>query len=175
MNHKRLTAVLFLLFLLEGTWMFWIFPESWQTQVLIAPHFVLIIILYAGLFVHRHTGMIYGLSFGLLHDFIYTSPMLGPLSFSMGLTGYLAGLMNGRVYSSIVITMFVMAAGSLTNDFIVYGLYWIFRVTQVDLEWLFIHQILPSMLFNLLFALAVYVPLRKRLEEMQPVLPDAEQ
>lgn len=167
MNHKWLTALLFGLFLLEGTVLQWIIPASWQGRVMIAPHFVLVLVLYIGLYINRHTALIYGLAFGMLHDFIYYSPMLGPVSFSMGLTGYLAGLLHGRVYSSIVVSMLAIAVGNLAYETIVFGLYRLFRVSHLDLSWLFVHQMLPTMLINLLFALAVYVPVRKRLEEMQ--------
>lgn len=153
-------------FLLEGTLLQWLVPSAWRSQIYVAPHFLLVLILYIGLYMNRHTALIYGLVIGLLQDFIYYSPMLGPISFSMGLTGYLAGLMYGRVYSSIVVSMMVMALGNLTYDSIIYMLYRLFRVTHVDLQWVFLHQILPSMLINLLFALAIYVPIRKYFESL---------
>ncbi|MCZ8513349.1 rod shape-determining protein MreD [Paenibacillus filicis] len=162
--HRRLCLLLTALFLLESTVLPWILPVAWQSKVLVSPHFSLVIVLFIGLFANRHTALLYGLFFGMLNDIIHFSPMLGPVAFSMGLTGYLAGLMNGRLYSSIVVSMLVIALGNLSYEMIIFGLYRLFRVTHLDFQWAFFHQMLPSMLINLLFALAVYVPLRKMFE-----------
>jgi rod shape-determining protein MreD len=152
------------LFVLEGSIMHWLVPAVWQAKVHVAPHFILIVVLYIGLYKNRHTALVYGLVFGLLQDIVYSSPMLGPLSFSMGLAGYLAGLTHRRTHASIVFSMIVIAAGHLMYDFLVYGLYRLFRVTHLDLHWVFFHQMLPTVLINLLFALAIYVPIRKYFE-----------
>jgi rod shape-determining protein MreD len=166
MSKSWIYVCLAVTFLLEGTLLQWLVPGAWQSKIYVAPHFMLVFVLYIGLYMNRHTALIYGLVIGLFQDFIYYSPMLGPISFSMGLTGYLAGLMHGRVYSSIVVSMMVIAMGNLAYESIIYALYRLFRVTHVELQWVFLHQMLPSMLINLLFALAVYVPLRKYFESL---------
>jgi rod shape-determining protein MreD len=168
MNVKRnwLWTILTGLFIVEGTLLPWMIPGVWQSKVYVAPHFILVIVLYIGLYVNRHAALWYGLIFGLLQDILYASPMLGPISFGMGLAGYLAGLTHRRLYSNIVVSMLVIALGNLFFDFIIYGLYWLFQVTHLSLEWAFFHQMLPSMLINLLFALLVYVPVRKLFESM---------
>ncbi|MBP1156587.1 MULTISPECIES: rod shape-determining protein MreD [unclassified Paenibacillus] len=164
MNHTKLWLILGVLFLLESTLMPWLIPPAWQTKVYVVPHFMLVIVLYIGLYIHRHTALTFGLIFGILQDFIHHSPMLGPVSFGLGLAGYFAGLMQGRVYSSIVISMLVIGLGNLFYDSVIFGLYRLFRVIHTDFQWVFFYQMLPSMLINLLFALAVYVPVRKLFE-----------
>jgi rod shape-determining protein MreD len=161
-----------LLFILEGTFLQWIIPTVWQSKVYVAPHFILVIVIYIGLYVNRHTSLIYGLVFGFLQDIIYTSPMLGPIAFSMGLTGYLAGLTHRRLHSNIVVSMVVISMGNLFFDCMMYGLYRLFQITHLDLQWAFFHQMLPSMLINLLFALLVYVPVRKLFESIQSTKDD---
>ncbi|TVY11905.1 rod shape-determining protein MreD [Paenibacillus cremeus] len=175
MNHKKIWLVLALLFWLENTIWPWLLPEAWQTKVQVAPHFILVIVMFIGLYINRHTALMYGLIFGMLQDFIYYSPMMGPISFGMGLTGYLAGLMIGRLYSSIFVSMLVIALGNLFYELIIFGLYQLFKLTHSNLEWLFLHQMLPSMLINLLFALAVYVPLRKMFESLPQKLAEADE
>lgn len=162
--HKRLWALLSVLFLLESTIVPWLIPPAWQSKVLVTPHLVLVIVLFIGLYINRHTALLYGLFFGMMSDLIHFSPMLGPVAFGMGLTGYMAGLMHGRVYSSIVFSMIVIAVCNLSYEMIIFGLNRLFRVTHIDFQWIFFHQMLPSMLINLLFALALYVPLRKLFE-----------
>ncbi|SDD24092.1 rod shape-determining protein MreD [Paenibacillus sp. UNCCL117] len=166
MIHKKLWLLLALLFLLEPTLLPWILPLGWQTNVEVNPHFVLVLVLYIGLYVRRHVALAYGLLFGFLYDFLLFTPMLGPTSFAMGVAGYAAGLMQGRMYSSIVMSMLVIGSGHLFYDSILYGIHRLFRVTNVSFEWIFLHQILPSMLINLLFALAIYVPVRRMFESL---------
>ncbi|WP_426448672.1 rod shape-determining protein MreD [Paenibacillus sp. S-38] len=173
MRYGKLWLILFLLFLLESTLMPWLIPAAWQSHIQIIPHFVLVIVIYIGLYINRHTALAFGLVFGILHDFIHYAPMLGPVAFGMGLAGYLAGLMQGRIYSSILISMLVIGAGNLFYDAVLFALYRLFRVTHVDFQWMFLHQMLPSMLINLLFALAIYVPAR-RLFESLPVVSKEE-
>lgn len=174
-TRKWLWLILLGLFILEGTLLQWIIPEVWQSKVYVAPHFILVIVLYIGLYVDRHTALVYGLVFGLLQDFMYYSPMLGPISFAMGLTGYLAGLTHRRLFSNIAVSMLVIGLGNLFFEWILYGLYRVFQVTHLDLQWAFFHQMLPSMLINLLFALIVYVPVRKLFESMQSVSSAADE
>ncbi|WP_240414374.1 rod shape-determining protein MreD [Paenibacillus periandrae] len=173
--RKWLWLILLALFILEGTILQWIIPSVWQSKIYVAPHFIVVIVIYIGLYVNRHTALVYGLIFGLLQDFIYYSPMLGPISFAMGLTGYLAGLMHRRLHSNIIVSMLVMALGNLFFDSIIYGLYRLFQINHLDLQWVFFHQMLPTMLINLLFALMVYVPVRKLFESMQAAKTDAEE
>ncbi|SFK69823.1 rod shape-determining protein MreD [Paenibacillus sp. 1_12] len=173
--RKWLWLILLALFILEGTILQWIIPSVWQSKIYVAPHFIVVIVIYIGLYVNRHTALIYGLIFGLLQDFIYYSPMLGPISFAMGLTGYLAGLMHRRLHSNIIVSMLVMALGNLFFDSMIYGLYKLFQINHLDLQWVFFHQMLPTMLINLLFALLVYVPVRKLFESMQTAKTDAEE
>jgi rod shape-determining protein MreD len=167
-----LWLIILALFILEGTLLQWLIPDIWQSQIYVAPHFILVIIIYIGLYMNRHTSLVYGLVFGLLQDFMYYSPMLGPISFAMGLTGYLAGLMHRRLHSNIVISMLVIGIGNLFFDSMMYGLYRLFQINHLDLQWVFLHQMLPSMLINLLFALLVYIPVRKLFESIQAAKTD---
>ncbi|TDF97638.1 rod shape-determining protein MreD [Paenibacillus piri] len=175
MKRNWLWLILTVLFILEGTLLQWIIPSVWQSKVYVAPHFILVIVLYIGLYVNRHTALVYGLIFGILQDIIYYSPMLGPISFAMGLSGYLAGLTNRRLYSNIVVSMLVIALGNLLFESIIFGLYRLFQITHLDLQWVFFHQMLPSMLINLLFALVVYVPVRRLFESIQSGKPLTEE
>lgn len=160
------TLMLFGMFVLEGTVLKWIIPVVWQEQVIVATQFVLVGILFVGIFWSRHRAFIYGLSFGLLHDIVYYgATMIGTYSFAMGLIGYAAGWLSMPRKPNIISSMSVVTAGCFLFEFIVYGLYRLFRVSAEPLEYVLMHQMLPSVLINLLFALLVYVPLRKWLEE----------
>jgi rod shape-determining protein MreD len=164
MKRTGLALLLFFIFLLEGTVLKWIIPDVWQTQVAVAPHFTLIVILFISLFLNRHWGLAYGLIYGMLHDIVYYGPMIGTYSFTMGLVGYAVGLMPMRSTGSIVSSMVAIIFGSLLFEWTLYGIYFVFQITHVGVQWIFLHQMLPSILINLLFALLIYVPIRKLLE-----------
>ncbi|MBP1995917.1 rod shape-determining protein MreD [Paenibacillus eucommiae] len=175
MIRHLLWVMLFFVFILEGTIISWILPASWQTtHLFIAPHFTLVLIIFIGLFVHRHTALIYGLIFGLLHDFIYYGNMLGIYSFAMGLVGYLAGLVQRRQPNLVFYNLLIIGLGQLLFEFINYGLNRLFSIMETDLQFAFFYYMLPSVLLNLLFALLVYVPLRKLLERIDPMQAGSE-
>lgn len=167
MQRAALSVGLFALFLLEGTILKWIIPVVWQKQVIVSTHFVLVVILFIGIYLDRRSALVYGVLFGLLHDIVYYGPtMIGTYSFAMGLAGYLSGLLTLRSRSNLLSSVIVLAVGNFVFEGIVYALYRVFQITQEPLNWLFFRYMLPSVLINLLFALLVYVPLRKWLEDM---------
>ncbi|MCC2684984.1 MAG: rod shape-determining protein MreD [Paenibacillaceae bacterium] len=167
-NVRRswITLLLFALFLLEGTVLPWLTPSDWQEKALVSPHLVLVAILYTSLYTNRHLALAYGIGFGLLQDFAYYGPMIGTNSFAMGLSAYMIGLLMRRTPIRIVMSLFGIAWGVFGYECIRYGLYRLFQLTSVPFEWSLLHEMLPSLLIDLLFALAVYVPARKWLERL---------
>ncbi|MFD0694109.1 rod shape-determining protein MreD [Paenibacillus sp. GCM10027628] len=164
MTRHLLWLILLGLFVLQGSIVHWLIPSSWQAQVYVAPHFTLVFILFIGLFHHRHTALIYGLLFGLLQDFNYYSSILGIYSFGMGLSGYLAGLTQRRQPNLIFYNLLITGIGLLSFELINYGINRLFKLINIQFEFALTHYMLPSVLFNLLFALLCYVPMRKLLE-----------
>ncbi|MDQ0878016.1 rod shape-determining protein MreD [Paenibacillus sp. V4I3] len=164
MTRHLLWLILLGLFILQGTLLIWLIPSAWQSSVNVTPHLTLVFILFIGLFHHRHTALIYGLLFGLLHDFNYYGSMLGVYSFGMGLTGYLAGLAQRRQPNLIFYNLLITGVGLLLFEFINYGINRLFKLIDIDLKFALTHYMLPSVLFNLLIALICYVPIRKLLE-----------
>ncbi|MDF2927305.1 MAG: mreD [Paenibacillaceae bacterium] len=160
-------GLLLLLFLLEGTVLKWVIPSVWQENISVSTHFTLIVILFIALYVNRHLALAYGLGFGLLHDVVYYGPaMIGTYSFAMAVVAYLAGLAANRSRPNILYSMFIIIAGNFIFEAIIYSLYRLFQVTRDTPQWMFFHIMLPSVLINLLFALLIYVPLRKWLEDL---------
>ncbi|WP_231571135.1 hypothetical protein [Gordoniibacillus kamchatkensis] len=60
--------------------------------------------------------------------------------------------------------MMMIALGQFLFDAINYGLNRLFNITHWTFEEALMLQMLPSLLFNLAFALLIYVPMRKLLE-----------
>ncbi|GIP39199.1 rod shape-determining protein MreD [Paenibacillus sp. J31TS4] len=175
MQRNGLALTAFVLFLLEGTLAKWIIPASWQTDVVVAPHLVLVFILYISIFIGRRQGLFYGLGFGLLHDIVYYGPMIGPYTLTMAASAYLTGLIASRSRGQILTTLFFVVVGNLVFEWMIYGIYRVYQVTHTDVEWVFSRLILPSVLFNLLFSLAVYIPVRRLFDWLHGIKRDATQ
>jgi rod shape-determining protein MreD len=167
MPRSRLTLLLYIAFLLEDTILKWIIPVSWQTQVHVSPHLTLVVILFIGVYIHRYWSLAFGLSFGMLHDIAHYGPMIGTYSFAAGLAGYLIGLFCSRMENDVLTAMFWVVTGNLIFEWVVYGIYRVFRITEISVQWAFLHEMLPSVLINLLLALLMYVPLRKWLDTVR--------
>ncbi|MDF2721298.1 MAG: hypothetical protein K0Q59_973 [Paenibacillus sp.] len=169
MRRYRITIGLFLLFLLEGTIIGWMIPPSWQSTTLVAPHVVLVGVLYCALLKNRYQGLGYGLAFGFLQDFMYYGHALGVYSFCMGLVGYMSGLLFRLTSRGMFFCLLAAALGSFVYDSLIFGIYRYFlRVVFIDYHWTFTHQILPSMMITTLVALLMYMPARKWLDEVEP-------
>ncbi|GIO87136.1 hypothetical protein J25TS5_40680 [Paenibacillus faecis] len=164
MNKRRtiLILLLFVLFILEGTVLPWFIPEAWETRI--NPHLVYIAILFFSIYEDRHTGLILGLCFGLLHDVVFYGAMVGTYSFAMGLCGYLIGLLSRSKQTPLPLMLIFVITGSLLFDSIIFGTYSLFGVVHEPYSWAVMHHIIPNVFVQFLFALLIYVPLRKQLE-----------
>jgi rod shape-determining protein MreD len=175
MQRYLLPVILYLVFLFEGTVLPMIIPMSWQTRIAIAPHFAFIIILFIAIYVSRHWALAYGLGFGMLQDIVYYGPMLGTYTFGMGLISYLIGMMALRSRPTLLMSIWLILIGNLLLDLLIYGIYRIFQITHVTIDYALAHHVLPSLLINLLFALIVYVPMRKLLDHIDSTRGRAEE
>lgn len=55
--------------------------------------------------------------------------------------------------------------GNFALEWIVFGLYRLLGVTDAGYEWLSVGGLLPTLLFNLLFAIAIYNPMKLLFEK----------
>jgi rod shape-determining protein MreD len=162
MNTRLVVPLLVLLFMLETTIVPWLIPTPMHGRI--APHFVFVAALYAGLYANRHAALIIGLIFGLLQDITFYGHMLGVHTLLMGSTAYLAGrVLEGR-RAPMLAALAVIALCCFLYDAAAYGIYRVFRVTHEPFEFVLLHSIAPSLFLQTGFALAVYVPARRLFE-----------
>ncbi|WP_340025354.1 rod shape-determining protein MreD [Paenibacillus sp. FSL K6-1096] len=162
MRRSVLILVLFLLFIIEGTILPWLIPDAWEMRII--PNLVFIVILFVTVYHHRHTALILGLSFGMLHDVVFYGRILGAHSFTMGLSAYLIGLVFQIPRAPLPLMMTVVLLGSLLEDSMLFGIYSVFNLGQQPYNWALLHHMLPTMLFHFAAGLLLYVPLRRQLE-----------
>ena len=164
MKKRYIGYILLLLFLTEGTLLYWLLPTAWQTQFMLVPHVTFVAIVLTSMIRHRHLGLLLGLCFGLLHDIVYESPMIGAHGFSMAIAVYLAGAIAWRIKLNIAFTFFVISLAIVIYDVTVFSLYQLFQVTTFTYTEMLSSHLLVTLLFNLLFAIMIYVPARKWFE-----------
>lgn len=163
-RKQVLIILLFLLFVLEGTIMPWIIPDAWLPRI--GYNFVYIAILFVSVYYHRHTGLVLGIIFGLLHDVVFYGHMIGPYSFAMGLAAYLLGLIFKSQRTSMPVMMMVVIFGSLLFDTILFFIYKLFQLNHVSYDWALVEYMIPTVFIHFIFALIIYVPLRKQLDKL---------
>lgn len=154
------------LFVLEGSLLVpWILPDRWLSKLYFAPHFALVALLVFAMQRSRHIGLIYGFAIGLLQDIVYGGPMIGPHAFCMAFAAYGAGYVARRIKPSMTSTLFIISFCLLFYDFTIYAIYDLFRIASLSFADLAARMLAPSLLFNLLFAVLIYVPARKLFEQ----------
>lgn len=165
MKSRYVGFILFFVFLLEGTLVYWLIPSDWQQDLSLAPRFMLVMLMIYTMNRNRHIGLAYALVFGLIHDIVYASPMIGAHSLSMAIVVYMTGFTGHRLKLNMAKSFLIIAVALLSYDMIVFSLYRLFRVTVMTYNTMFAEQLAPTLLFNLLFAIIIYVPMRKLLEK----------
>ncbi|KKO51315.1 rod shape-determining protein MreD [Paenibacillus sp. DMB20] len=161
-RHQVLILLLFLVFILQGTVGFWLTPSSLQGKI--NPNFMYVAILFATIYHHRHTGLVLGLVFGMLHDVVYYGEMIGTYSFTMGVSAYIIGLLFKTPRAPLPIMMTAVILGSLLLDSMLFGIYKLFRINPDSYNWALLNHMLPDLLIHFAFALIIYVPLRKQFD-----------
>lgn len=165
MRIKWIIVIFLLLFMLEGTVVQWILPESWTGRISASPQLVFLMVISVAIYRSRIEACIYGVIFGFFQDWIFYGHMLGVHSFTMGLVGYAAGL-TYRVRSNpgLFSVMFIFFASSMAFEAMNYELYHFFQVVSFSLSWDTKYIILPSTLCNIFIAVCTYIPARRSLE-----------
>ncbi|AGA58646.1 rod shape-determining protein MreD [Thermobacillus composti KWC4] len=162
MNKKLVIPLMVLLFMLETTVVPWLIPEPMYGRI--APHFVFVAALYAGLYAGRHQALLLGFFFGLVQDIVFYGHLLGVHSLLMGVIAYLTGLLLEGKRIPMLTALAVIGLACFLYDAAAYGVYRIFRVTHETFEFVLLHSIAPSLFLQIGFALAVYVPARRLFE-----------
>jgi len=162
MSMQRIILIMLLLFLSEGTIFYWLLPDSLVNRVV--PHFAFAFVLFAGLYRGRHAAVLLGLSFGLLQDIVYYGSIIGVHSFSMGVVGYLTGLLMERRRSTMLMGLSMIVLTTLVYETFIYFIYRVFRLTHQSYEWALLDHILPSLFLQFAFALIFYIPARRWFE-----------
>jgi rod shape-determining protein MreD len=161
MRVNRVILWTMALLVIENSVVPWLVPSAWSERLL--PHLCFIMVLFVAGFGGRHKAFMFGLGFGLLQDILAYGHLIGPYGFGMGLIGYLAGLVTERKNLTIGFFVWIVLVGGILLDTIVYLIYKLFRITDLQYTFVLYWQVVPTAILQLLIALLLYVPVRRYL------------
>lgn len=154
-RHVKLFLLLFLLFLSEGTLFPVLFPPGFMNDWWLHPRPVLMVVVYLSLYAGSRTGLIYGLIFGLFYDIAFSN-LFGVNLFVYGLLGGLIHGVTTVLHRNLWISLTMAGIASVTLDLMIYGLYSLYLLTDVSPSTLFLREVLPNGIINMLIALILY-------------------
>lgn len=159
MIRISLFLVLFFLFIIEGT-VYQIFaPDYHGMDSQLIPRWMFMLILFAGIFRGRATGLFYAIIFGVFYDIVYSST-LGIYTFGMGLIVYLLSFSIPFFKRNLSMTIITVTVGVALLEYYVYGMMLLLGVTEMSNDEFLSIRFLPTLLMNLIVLTVVAFPLR---------------
>lgn len=166
MQRFVLTLTILVLFILEGTVFQVIASATWGLSWTTVPRFALVCCIFISMFLGRREGLYYGFVFGFLQDVLY-GQIIGLYTMSMMVASYFAGLivlLFQRGFGMVFVTSTVILFG---HEWLLYSMFRLFANAPGDVQWMLNHQILPTVILNVIFALLTYVPIMKMCSKIQ--------
>lgn len=159
--RKRLIFVgLFLLFLLEGVIVQAFTKENYSSSFSIFPRLVLIVIIYLSIYQRKNYALFFAVIFGLLYDLVF-GRVFGIYTVSMIGVVYLSIWFVQFFHPTFLIYMIIQTLVITGYEIFIYGLLRIYQLVQVSFVDMFVHVLMPTLIFNLLFATLFYPLLNK--------------
>lgn len=165
--RQRLLFILFLLllFVIEGTWLQWMVPDVWGADWTFVPASSLIVVMLVSIYFGPHQGILYGALLGLMYDLAF-GHIIGSYVFSVAFIAYFSGQFMQQFQRHSFLILVTVTAGIVLHILIIYGLYTLFGVTWFPFRWMVFRLLLPSVLFNLLFAIILLRPIKRWFTKM---------
>ncbi|MFZ4450552.1 rod shape-determining protein MreD [Salibacterium aidingense] len=169
MIRFALPFVIFLLFLMEGTWFQIFVPPSPERDIVLVPRLVLVAVVLTSIYRGAGSGVLIGAGFGLLYDIVYTD-LIGIYMFSMGFTAYLSSFTYMAVRTSYWWQFLIIIGAIFILEWLTYGLHYVIGYTDMLFEEFFMLRLLPSWVLNGTVALLLLYPFQRffqRLRELE--------
>ncbi|MBP1968799.1 rod shape-determining protein MreD [Virgibacillus natechei] len=163
MKRLYLPFLLFLFLILEGVALELLPAGLIMSDLLIVPHWVLVILLFISVFYDReytYYSVLYAFIFGLLIDIVYTG-ILGVYMFSYAFVIYIIQGLRKLLHGNILVTLLLAVIGITLADLSINMIY--STVGLVDMLWAdyLMSRLVPTILANLLFLVFLYPVLMK--------------
>ncbi|SEA54799.1 rod shape-determining protein MreD [Thalassobacillus cyri] len=166
---QRFYLPLILIFLLvfQGLAMSLLPANLAYSDLLITPHWVLVILILITVFFDNddtYYSLLYAILFGLLIDMVYTS-ILGVYMFTYGIVIYLLHGFKKMLHGNFIVAVLLAVLGLVLTELLLYTIYSFVQVTQMTWEVFLTKRMLPTGIANLLFFLLAYPIIKGKLEK----------
>lgn len=133
---------------------------TWFTIAGIKPNLFVVLVLFIGLFANRTLGTIYGMAIGLVIDFLIGTN-IGIYTFSLGLIGFIAGIVDKNFSKDSKMTMILMVTGA-TVIFEVMNYILNYMILGINVEILnFIIILVIEIIYNTVLTIILYPLIQK--------------
>lgn len=150
----ELIITIFLIYFLQANFFNWFNISG------IMPNLFVILALFIGLFAGKTMGTIYGITVGLLLDFIIGTK-IGINAVALGLIGLLAAVFDKSFSKDSRMTIMFMVLGStIIYEVISYILRYLFVGANIEV-FNFIKVLIVEIIFNLLLTIIIYPLIQK--------------
>lgn len=150
----ELIITIFLIYFLQANFFNWFNISG------IMPNLFVILALFIGLFAGKTMGTIYGITVGLLLDFIIGTK-IGINAVALGLIGLLAAVFDKNFSKDSRMTIMFMVLGStIIYEVISYILRYLFVGANIEV-FNFIKVLIVEIIFNLLLTIIIYPLIQK--------------
>ncbi len=149
-----LVVIAFIVYFLQSNFF------NWFNIAGVMPNIFVIYVLFVGLFASRTMGIIYGVSLGLILDFVIGT-RTGIYALCLGIIGFISGTFDKNFSKDSRMTIMLMVLGTtLIFEVLKYILSFLFALSGVELV-NFIKIIALEVLFNILLTIIIYPLIQK--------------
>lgn len=157
MRKRAINIILFFIFIIEGTVFRYISPDYFGSNSSIFPRFVLVLIMLISIFKDRKYALFLGVSFGLLYDIVYGN-VIGLYMVGMAGIGYFSGWFIQFLHPTFLVYILIEFLGLLLFEIFIYSMLSLYQLLDFQFDWALVNIIFPTIIFNLTFAIIIYLP-----------------
>ncbi|WP_335869204.1 rod shape-determining protein MreD [Bacillus sp. 2205SS5-2] len=168
MRRFVLPIVATLIFYSESLFVQLFSSEIFGQHGVVVPHFLLILLLFIGIYKGQKTGFVYAIIFGFLFDFYFTG-IIGIYLYLFPIVVYLVSQIMKLFDANVIVTSIVSFLGIILMDFAVFELYSLLQKTSLShtqfVEW----RLLPTMIVNAIALILMSMPLKTLLLKLKKI------
>ncbi|WEG16100.1 rod shape-determining protein MreD [Alkalihalophilus pseudofirmus] len=160
MSRAYLPTLLLLALVIEGSLYPFFMPERYGSDLIMVPRFLVVLLVFIGIFTGRSTSLVYALCFGVIYDVVYTE-LLGVYVFGFAVVGYVFALSYKQIQDSILVPILLALVAVALFDYYQYGLFRLIGITDMGGQAFVFDRLLPTLLLNGALAIVVLYPVKK--------------
>lgn len=168
MKRFLLAFIIFFAFLFESIFVELVPVERFGIDRIFVPRFMIVLIMLISFFYNRNKAVLYAVIFGLLFDIIYTD-IIGVYMFSFPIIVYVISYSMKVLHTNLLVVFFVVLIGITLLEGVVYGIYYLVNVAQLDWTRFIFDRLFPTLVLNGVFLIIVYYPMKKFLLGLEKI------